>query len=73
MLATYLKSLNENDRVLNNEGEDVIQGLIQSPKTLPLNIFMMITVQNYLNKYVNYQNITQHEQKHGFYANMPMK
>ncbi|WP_392480457.1 L-histidine N(alpha)-methyltransferase [Nostoc sp. C110] len=39
MLATYLKSLNENNRVLNNEGEDVIQGLIQSPKTLPPKYF----------------------------------
>ncbi|MEH2191888.1 MAG: L-histidine N(alpha)-methyltransferase [Nostoc sp.] len=39
MLATSLKILNEHYQALNNEGEDVIQGLIQSPKTLPPKYF----------------------------------
>ncbi|MEA5605655.1 L-histidine N(alpha)-methyltransferase [Nostoc sp. UHCC 0252] len=39
MLATSLKILNEHYQALNNEGEDVIKGLIQSPKTLPPKYF----------------------------------
>lgn len=39
MLTTSLKILNEHYQALNNEGEDVIQGLIQSPKTLPPKYF----------------------------------
>ncbi|MEH2159577.1 MAG: L-histidine N(alpha)-methyltransferase [Nostoc sp.] len=39
MLATSLKIINEHYQALNNEGEDVIQGLIQSPKTLPPKYF----------------------------------
>ncbi|MFN6465967.1 MAG: L-histidine N(alpha)-methyltransferase [Nostoc sp. DedVER02] len=39
MLTTSLKILNEHYQALNNEGEDVIQGLIQTPKTLPPKYF----------------------------------
>jgi hypothetical protein len=38
-----------------------------------LNIFTTIAVLNFLSKFVNYLNITQQEQKHGFCGNMPMK
>lgn len=39
MLATSIKILNEHYQSLNNEGIDVIQGLTQSPKTLPPKYF----------------------------------
>ncbi|MCW5314538.1 L-histidine N(alpha)-methyltransferase [Nostoc sp. KVJ3] len=39
MLTTSLRMLNEHYQFLNNEGEDVIQGLTQSPKTLPPKYF----------------------------------
>ncbi|MEH1788724.1 MAG: L-histidine N(alpha)-methyltransferase [Nostoc sp.] len=39
MLATSIKILNEHYKSLNNEGIDVIQGLTQSPKTLPPKYF----------------------------------
>ncbi|MBP5976207.1 L-histidine N(alpha)-methyltransferase [Brasilonema sp. CT11] len=39
MLTTYLKILNEHYQALNNEGKDVIQGLTQTPKSLPPKYF----------------------------------
>lgn len=39
MLTTYLKILNDHYQALNNEGKDVIQGLTQTPKSLPPKYF----------------------------------
>jgi L-histidine Nalpha-methyltransferase len=39
MLTTSLKILNEHYQALNNEGQDVIQGLTESPKSLPPKYF----------------------------------
>ncbi|MHC5594799.1 MAG: L-histidine N(alpha)-methyltransferase [Nostoc sp.] len=39
MLATSIQILNEHYQSLNNEGEDVIQGLTRSPKSLPAKYF----------------------------------